>query len=148
MKEERRLRLPVNLLLFGLEGGYSVFMKLKILSWNVRGLNNPRKREVVKNLLRDWKGDVVCLQEIKLAAANLSIIRSIWGNMYVGWEVLNAVNSAGGIILMWDKRALEKIDCYIGTYSVSCQCKIIGYLESHTSLFDVDDLEGAQSSNF
>ena len=98
-------------------------MKLKILSWNVRGLNNPRKREVVKNLLRDWKGDVVCLQEIKLAAANLSIIRSIWGNMYVGWEVLNAVNSAGGIILMWDKRALEKIDCYIGTYSVSCQWK-------------------------
>jgi exonuclease III len=74
------------------EGGCSFLMKLKILSWNVRGLNNPWKREVVKNLLRDWKGDVVCLQETKLTTVNLSIIRSIWGNMYVGWEVLNAVN--------------------------------------------------------
>ena len=30
-----------------------VFMNLKILSWNVRGLNDCRKRSIVKNLLRD-----------------------------------------------------------------------------------------------
>jgi exonuclease III len=59
-------------------------MKVRILSWNVKGLNNPRKRELVKNLLRDWKGDVVCLQETKLAVVDLKIIRSLWGNMYVG----------------------------------------------------------------
>ena len=43
-------------------------MNLKILSWNVRGLNDGRKRLIVKNLLRDWKCDVICLQETKLAA--------------------------------------------------------------------------------
>ena len=33
----------------------------KTLSWNVRGLNNPRKRKVSKNLLKEWRCDIVCL---------------------------------------------------------------------------------------
>ena len=36
-------------------------MTLKLLSWNVRGLNNPRKMEVCKNLLKEWRCDIVCL---------------------------------------------------------------------------------------
>ena len=43
-----------------------IFMNLKILSWNGRGLNDRRKRLIVKNLLRGWKCDVICLQETKL----------------------------------------------------------------------------------
>ena len=46
--------------------GIIIFMILKILSWNVRGLNDRRKRSRVKNLLRGWKCDVICLQETKL----------------------------------------------------------------------------------
>ena len=34
-------------------GDNFVFMKIKMISWNVRGLNDPRKRHVVKNLLRE-----------------------------------------------------------------------------------------------
>ena len=79
----------------------------------------------MKNLLRDWKGDVVYLQETKLVVVDLKIIRSLWGNMYVGWEVLNAVNTAGGILLMWDKRILEKIDSLVGSFTVSCQWKCL-----------------------
>ena len=41
-------------------------MNLKILSWNVRGLNNFHERDFMKNMLKEWQGDVVCLQEIKL----------------------------------------------------------------------------------
>ena len=36
-------------------------MNLKMLLWNVRGFNNPHKRDVVKNLLREWKCDIVCV---------------------------------------------------------------------------------------
>ncbi len=123
------------------------FMKLRIVSWNVRGLNNPRKREVVKNLLRGWKCNVVCLQETKLAAVDLTIIRSLWGIMHVGWEVLDAFHTAGGIILMWDKRAVEKIDGFIGEFSVSCQWRSLedGFVWSGSGVYG-PNLEGRRSS--
>ena len=40
-----------------------LYMNLKLLSWNLRELNNPHKRDVVKYLLRERKCDIVCLQE-------------------------------------------------------------------------------------
>ena len=60
--------------------GDLLFMSIRILSWNVRGINNPQKMSVIKNLLRDWKCDVVCLQETKLSSIDLGVIRSLWSN--------------------------------------------------------------------
>ena len=51
-------------------GDSFVFMKIKMISWNVRSLNDPWKQLVVKNVLREWKCDVVCLQETKIASMN------------------------------------------------------------------------------
>ena len=45
-------------------------MKLKMISWNVRGLNDSQKRLVVRNLLREWQCNAVCLQETKLAGVD------------------------------------------------------------------------------
>ena len=55
-------------MLVSVVGDRFVFMKITMILWNVRCLNDPRKRLVVKNLLRKWKCDVVCLQETKLLA--------------------------------------------------------------------------------
>ena len=41
-------------------------MKIKIISWNVRGVNDPDKRKVIKNFLRSYRADIVCLQETKV----------------------------------------------------------------------------------
>ncbi|KAK9988965.1 hypothetical protein SO802_029204 [Lithocarpus litseifolius] len=100
-------------------------MKLKMISWNVRGLNNPRKRLVVKNLLREWKCDV-CLQETKIACMNWRLVRSLWGCPYVDWPVLEADGTAGGILLMWDKRVLSKMEVMVGTFSVSVKWQEVG----------------------
>jgi exonuclease III len=41
-------------------------MKPKIITWNVRGLNELNKRLRIKGLIREWKVDVVCLLETKM----------------------------------------------------------------------------------
>ena len=90
-------------------------MSLQLLSWNVRGLNNPQKREVCKNLPKEWKCDVVCYQETKLSSLNSSVVRSLWGSPFLDWVALDAMGIAGGgVLLVWDKRVYEKVDCVIG----------------------------------
>ena len=83
-------------------------MNLKILSWNVRGLNDSRKCLIVKNLLREWKCDVICLQETKLAGLDRKMVGNLWSCPFVDWVALDAVHTAGGILLMWDRRVLEE----------------------------------------
>jgi len=43
-------------------------MKLKMISWNVKGLINHQKHLVVRNLLREWKCDVVVYKKLSLLA--------------------------------------------------------------------------------
>ena len=107
-------------------GDILVFMKIKMISWNVRGLNDSRKQLVVKNLLREWKCDVVCLQETKIASMNRQLVCSLWSCPYVDWAILEADWTAGGILFMWDKRVLDKVEVMVGTFSVSVKWQGVG----------------------
>jgi exonuclease III len=51
-----------------------VLMKLKMLSWNVRGINELDKRLHIKGLIRDWKVDLVCLMETKMEVINRAVV--------------------------------------------------------------------------
>lgn len=59
-------------------------MKPKIITLNVRGLNVVDKRLRIRGLLREWKADVVCLQETKLEVISREVIRSLWGGATCG----------------------------------------------------------------
>ena len=85
-------------------------MNLKILSWNVRGLNDCQKRSIVKNLLREWKCDVICLQETKLFGLDRQMVGSLWSCPFVDWVALDAIQTTGGVLLMWDSRVLERLE--------------------------------------
>jgi hypothetical protein len=91
-------------------------MKSKILSWNVRGLNEGVKRLRVRNLLRQWKENIFCLQETKLEIISNNIVRSLWGCPFVDWCYLASCGASGGLLIMWDKRILEKIDVFMGEF--------------------------------
>ena len=105
-------------MLMSVGGDIFVVMKIKMISWNVRDLIDTRKRLVVKNLLWEWKCDVF-LQERKIASMNRQLVCSLWSCPYVDWTVLEVDRTTGGILIMWDKRVLDKMEVMVGTFSVS-----------------------------
>jgi hypothetical protein len=97
-----------------------VSMKHKILTWNVRGLNERKKRLRVRRLLSQWKVDIVCLQETKLDLITLDLVQSIWRCPYVEWSYVASNGASGGILLMWDRRVVSKVEVCHGSYVVAC----------------------------
>ncbi|KAF5463070.1 hypothetical protein F2P56_019016 [Juglans regia] len=100
-------------------------MKPNIVSWNVRGLNEVEKCLRIRHLLHEWKADIVCLQETKLKVINRKIVRSLWSTNYVDWVYLASSGASGGIVVMCDRRVVEKVEDYIGRYMVACSFKSV-----------------------
>lgn len=75
-------------------------MTVKIITWNVRGLNQANKRCVIKNLIHEWKADVFCFQETKIEGDISNIIKDLWANRGVKFCQLEASGTSGGILSM------------------------------------------------
>ena len=41
-------------------------MKIRIISWNVRGANDAKKRKLIKVFLKTQQVDLVCIRKTKL----------------------------------------------------------------------------------
>lgn len=80
-------------------------MKFKLVSWNVRGLNDRVKRRLVNSMIWGWKTDIICLQETKLEGNVTELAKQVWGGRWVKQAYLESSGTRGGILLMWDARA-------------------------------------------
>jgi exonuclease III len=54
-----------------------------LLIWNVRGLNNPARRQVVKELIANHRCKLVSLQETKLQTMDDATIATTLGHEFV-----------------------------------------------------------------
>ena len=96
-------------------------MNLKIISWNVRGLNDRDKRLRVRNLVRKWGPNVIFLQETKMESITRAVINSLWRGQHVDWSYLGSSGASGGVLLMWDTWVVNKAEEAVGRFSVSCK---------------------------
>ncbi|XXG89343.1 hypothetical protein AAC387_Pa12g1363 [Persea americana] len=94
---------------------------MKIFSWNVRGLGGAARRLVVKETLRSNKVQIALIQETKLSSMSNKIVREVWGSKYLRWIAIDAVGSAGGILLLWDSRYVVVSNTAKGEFSVSAE---------------------------
>ena len=81
------------------------------------------KRSQIKNALKLWKDEVICLQETKLETVSRAIVRSLWSNRFADWKFLESEGASAGVLIMWDKRVAEVQDCVKGQFSISCRFK-------------------------
>ena len=62
--------------------------------------------------------DVVYLQEIKLVSMDIHLICSLWSCSYVDWVSLDTDQIADGVLMMWGRKALEKLEVMVGQFFV------------------------------
>lgn len=100
-----------------MERDCAFFIKPKLLSWNVRVLNEDNKCLQIKNLLCEWKANIICLQETKLKFISRKSICSFWSCNYVDWAYLTSDGVLGDVLVMWDRMVVEKMEEFLGAYS-------------------------------
>jgi exonuclease III len=64
--------------------------------------------------------DIICLQESKLEFISNNVVRSLWGCRHVDWCYSASRGAFGGILILWDKRVMEKIKERVGEFTVAC----------------------------
>ena len=99
---------------------YGSPMKIRLLSWNVRGANDNSKRKVIKAMIRSQKVDLFCVQETKIKSMTEGLMRSLGFGRFLDWGAMGAQGVAGGILICWDKRTLEVLEMEMGQFSISC----------------------------
>jgi hypothetical protein len=82
-------------------GLFSSGWAMKLLSWNVRGLNMPLKQKEVRKVVRRLNLSIVCLVETRVKVDNFP---QIVASMLPGWKVINDYSQdyLGKIWICWD----------------------------------------------
>ena len=55
-----------------------------------------------------------------------SFVKSLWGCPYVNWCHMDSRGASGGILVMWDRRVVSRIDSCMGRFVVACLFRNVG----------------------
>ena len=57
---------------------------MKIISWNIQGLNNPHKHDILKNMIRDNRPNIFFIQETKMLKDKVEFLSIFKGGKIIG----------------------------------------------------------------
>ncbi len=98
---------------------------VRVFNWNVRGLNDPNKRCLVKSVVPKYKGSVLCLQESKVEAISRSFLRSFTGSCFDKCQFVKSDGASGGIITCWSSTTFSCGEVIVRNFSLSVRLKHI-----------------------
>ena len=73
---------------------------MKIITWNIRGLNSSHKLDVVRNFVREHKPEFLLLQETKMEKEKVEQIKSFKDYCIKASSLEGAL---GGTLMLWKK---------------------------------------------
>lgn len=78
---------------------------MKVISWNIKGLNHPHKHDLLSNLVKDHKPYICLVQETKMSGCKVEKIKLVvfrdCKTHYVDVD-----EASGGIATFWNPRLL------------------------------------------
>ena len=112
-------------------------MKIKILAWNVRGLDDREKRRMINSVIRAQKADLVCFLETKVSEISLKMVKSLGVGRFMDWEAVDAGGALGDILIFWDNRVLELLELEQDVYTISSCFRNVedGYIWVFTGVY-------------
>lgn len=71
---------------------------MKVITWNIRGMNNIHKLDIVRNFVREHKPDILVLQETKMEKEKVEKLKS--SNNYC-IMASSFEGTFGGMMILW-----------------------------------------------
>jgi exonuclease III len=100
-----------------------------VLNWNVWGLNNQVRRQVIRDLASQTRCTIARLQETIMAGVDEQVVRDTLGdNFCISFAMLQAQETRGGALLAVHENAYSIIQSFTMEFSVTAE------LQSTTSV--------------
>jgi exonuclease III len=102
----------------------NVINSYKMLSWNVRGLNNPTRQEDIKQVIHIFKSDIVCTQETKMSFIDPAIVQNSLGFQFdANFVYLPADGTRGGILIAARDSSVQLLNPATSNHMISVHVK-------------------------
>ena len=101
---------------------------MKVITWNIRGLNNPRKQRILRSILKQEQPDLCFIQETK---CNTDRMETISQQQWCKYKMvaIGGNQMAGGILTLWNPQVLILIAVEEKRHTLAVHMKIIGNTE-------------------
>jgi exonuclease III len=98
---------------------------MKIISWNIRGLNGRSKQKLLREMIIAETPDIVLLQETKCTSEDLNrLLPYCWK---LGKAVsIDATGTAGGVAILWNPNIVLLENFFTTRWSITAEYRLIG----------------------
>jgi exonuclease III len=98
---------------------------MKIISWNIRGLNGCSKQKMLRDLIFAEKPDIVLLQETKCTTEDIDrLLPYCWKQGEATSTA--AIGTAGGLAILWNTNSLLLENFVTTKWSITADYRLIG----------------------